>query len=313
MVHELLGMNNNRVILKGAPGIKQELEEVVLSPSADEFFAKHRFSNFGELAEAIAELLDNYQRQSKKNENIKSIEDMQNFMERYPEFRAQSHNVSKHVAIMGELGRLVEVCNLMDVSAFEQELACTDDHAAHIKELMEKLSSPQVKVPDKLRLGLLYALRYETTGQIGMVKSQMAQGGVSPDKVALVDVLLRYAGSAARSPGLYGKRDAFSKFSKSLMTNIQGVSNVYSQHVPLLMETIKQAFKGTLKNDSYSTVEGGGELPKEIFIYMVGGVTYEEARAVAEFNEQNTAGQRVILGGSTVHNSTSFLEELRAL
>jgi len=28
MVHELLGMNNNRIMLKGAPGIKKDLEEV---------------------------------------------------------------------------------------------------------------------------------------------------------------------------------------------------------------------------------------------------------------------------------------------
>lgn len=29
-------------------------------------------------------------------------------MERYPAFRANSHNVSKHVALMGELARLIE-------------------------------------------------------------------------------------------------------------------------------------------------------------------------------------------------------------
>lgn len=28
MVHELLGLNDNRVVLKGAPGIRKDLEEV---------------------------------------------------------------------------------------------------------------------------------------------------------------------------------------------------------------------------------------------------------------------------------------------
>lgn len=37
MVHELLGLNNHRVILKGAPNIPKDLEEVVLSSSQDEF------------------------------------------------------------------------------------------------------------------------------------------------------------------------------------------------------------------------------------------------------------------------------------
>lgn len=28
MVHELLGLNDNRVVLKGAPGVSKDLEEV---------------------------------------------------------------------------------------------------------------------------------------------------------------------------------------------------------------------------------------------------------------------------------------------
>lgn len=38
MVHELLGLNNHRVILKGAPNVAQDLEEVVLSASQDAYF-----------------------------------------------------------------------------------------------------------------------------------------------------------------------------------------------------------------------------------------------------------------------------------
>jgi len=104
-------------------------------------------------------------------------------MDRYPAFRSQSHNVSKHVALMGELARLVDVCQLMDVSAFEQELACTDSHGEQLKEMVEKLSNPNIKTPDKVRMGLLYALRYENTGNVNMVKGHMSNGGVTNDKV----------------------------------------------------------------------------------------------------------------------------------
>ena len=314
MVHELLGMNNNRVVLKGAPGIKKDLEEVVMASSQDAFFDENKFSNFGELGEAIKVLLDNYQRQTRQNENITSIEDMQKFMERYPAFRSQSHNVSKHVAIMGELARLVDICSLMDVSAFEQELACSDSHSEHVRELMEKLANPSIKSPDKVRLGLLYALRYEHVGNLSIMKGHMARGGVTPEKIGLIDTMLRYAGSASRSPGLYGKRDTFSKFAKNVMTSVQGVSNVYSQHVPLLAETINAAFRGKLSPDGYKFALGEGQLPKDLFIYMIGGTTYEEARTVAEFNKDNAErGLRVLLGGSTIQNSTSFLDEMKVM
>jgi predicted translin family RNA/ssDNA-binding protein len=42
---------------------------------------------------------------------------------------------------------------------------------------------------------------------------------------------------------------------------------------------------------------------------MVGGATFEEATKVAEFNNNNPS-LRVILGGSCIHNSTSFLKEI---
>ena len=329
MVHELLGLNNSRVILRGVPNVSKDLEEVVLSsaPGHDNFFRTHRDSNFGELGEAIQKLLQDYQARSKEHQvsNLKSIEDMQQFMEKYPELRSQSHTVSKHVAIMGELARLVEVCSLMDVSAFEQDLACADDQGGHLKQLMDKLDSPVIKIPDKLRLGMLYALRYENAtpnNAIPAVKEAMRRGGVPPDNVALVDAILRYAGSKTRGPGLYGTKKDVTSMMKSFMSSVQGVSNVYSQHSPVLMETVDGAVKGKLRGDTHPLMLSGGRasgnvegmsLPQEILIFMVGGVTYEESTQVSKFNQANSGKVRVILGGSTVHNSTSFLEELKQI
>ena len=90
MVHEMIGVNDNRVDLSRAPGIRKDLKEVVLSPSDDAFYQKNMYANFGDLGVAIKELLNRYQREFKDNQNLNSIEDMQNFVERYPEFRAMS-------------------------------------------------------------------------------------------------------------------------------------------------------------------------------------------------------------------------------
>jgi hypothetical protein len=45
MVHELLGLNNNRVSLKDAPNVPRDLDaqEVVLSSTQDRFFAHNRY------------------------------------------------------------------------------------------------------------------------------------------------------------------------------------------------------------------------------------------------------------------------------
>jgi hypothetical protein len=48
---------------------------------------------------------------------------MKRFVEEYPEFRKLGGNVSKHVALVGELSRLVGRDKLLEVGEVEQGLA----------------------------------------------------------------------------------------------------------------------------------------------------------------------------------------------
>ena len=313
MVHELLGLNNNRVMLKGAPNISKDMEEVVLSVTQDPFFARNRYSNFGDLGAAVKALLDDYQKKAKMNESISSIEDMQAFMERYPAFRSHGIVAAKHVAIMGELARLTDICHLLDISQVEQDIACTSDRATHRRDLWDKLSNPSVDAADKVRLALLYVLRYESYDETSQIKAKLVEAGVSREKAAFLDAILAYAGESRRSAGLYSTGDGslLSKFTKAVTTSVSGVENVYTQHVPVL-GNIMESFKGKLKDTQFPLVSGASNgRPNEMIVFMVGGTTYEEAARVAEFNAQNPS-LKVILGGSCIHNSASFLDELDA-
>jgi vacuolar protein sorting-associated protein 45 len=42
--------------------------------------------------------------------------------------------------------------------------------------------------------------------------------------------------------------------------------------------------------------------PQDVIVFIVGGVTYEEALVVHTLN-RTTPGVRIVLGGTTVHNS----------
>lgn len=92
---------------------------------------------------------------------------------------------------------------------------------------------------------------------------------------------------------------------------MKGVENVFTQHTPLLKETLEDIFKGRELDPLYPAVNS--ELvpfrrpPQEVVVFMVGGTTYEEALAV---HQLNNAGFKVILGGTTIHNSSSFIEEV---
>jgi vacuolar protein sorting-associated protein 45 len=50
MIHELLGIEKNRVDLSMVKGMSEEMKEVVLSCHEDEFFKKVMHMDFGEVA-----------------------------------------------------------------------------------------------------------------------------------------------------------------------------------------------------------------------------------------------------------------------
>ncbi len=120
MVHEMIGITNNRVDLKGykkdakpdnPDGEKKqpELTEIVLSPDQDPFYQKNMFLNFGELGASLQEFVDGYRMKAKSNENIETIEDMKNFVANYPQFKKLANNVSKHVNLMEILSKIADI------------------------------------------------------------------------------------------------------------------------------------------------------------------------------------------------------------
>ena len=133
MVHEQLGIHNGRVDMQEVPDIRPELKELVISQDQDPFFKKNMYLNFGDLGSSIKDYVVQYQSKTKSNANIESIDDMKRFVEDFPEFRKLSGNVSKHVALVGELSRRVGADNLLDASELEQSLAGNDNHAADLK------------------------------------------------------------------------------------------------------------------------------------------------------------------------------------
>ena len=46
----------------------------------------------------------------------------------------------------------------------------------------------------------------------------------------------------------------------------------------------------------------------QVFVYIIGGATYSEAALVAGLNKKG--GPRIILGGSCIHNSESFMDDV---
>ncbi|XP_065194664.1 vacuolar protein sorting-associated protein 45-like [Sycon ciliatum] len=312
MVHEVLGIRNNRVDLSGAPGISKELQEVVLSAEQDEFYQSNMYLNFGEIGANIKTLVDHFQVKSKNQAKVETIADMKQFIETYPQFKRMSGTVSKHVAVVSELSRLVAEHHILQVSEVEQELACQSDHSTALQNVRRILSMENVRPVDCLRLVLLYAIRYERHGsnEVDALVDMLTRRGLPEKYIKLVSGIVNYAGKSQRNGDLFGGRTPLA-LTKKLLKGLKGVENIYTQHTPLLSETLDSLVKNKLKDQQFPFV--GSQVvrdrPQDIIVFMIGGITYEEALAVYNLNK-TVPGIRVLLGGTHVHSTQSFLDEV---
>lgn len=317
-LHELLGMENNRIDMSKVPGIRPELQMIVMSPNQDQFLDDNLVSNFGDLGQNIKKYVETYQKQTKNTARIESIEEMQRFVDEYPEFRKLSGNVSKHVAVVHELSRLVETNGLLEASQLEQELACSENRQEHFRAVADMIRDNKITNMERLRLVLLFALRYEQERRnIAELKDMLLKKGIGPDQTDLVDQMLQYAGSHARNGDLFQNKSFLQMAKNSVISSFKGVENVYTQHKTQMMSVVDSLMKGKLKETSYPYIEGSSfkvrdQVPRAV-VFVVGGCTFEEARDVMELNKSFEGGRSIVLGGTTIHNSRSFLTDVAQL
>eukprot|EP00736_Rhodelphis_marinus_P001660 Rmarinus@m.15099 len=315
MVHELLGIHDNRVSLAHLPRVSPELKEVVLSADQDEFFAKTLFYNFGDLGVELKRLVDEFQGRMQSNRSISSIADMQDFVENYPQFRKLSGSVSKHVAIVSELSRLVDNYRLLEVSELEQELASVQDRMNHLHRVQSLIADPAFRSSDKLRLVLLFLLRYEKEAQAHLraLMDPIERTGLATEDCHLPAAVRKHCGEDARSGDLFSNKSFLSVAKSTVTRGIKGVDNVFTQHQPLLYKTLEHLQRGTLQQvDIVCREHVASSHFSDIIIFYTGGVTYAEHEVVHNFCRSNPT-TRVLLGGTSVVNSDEFLDSLKGL
>ncbi|KAJ2311652.1 vacuolar protein sorting-associated protein 45, partial [Coemansia sp. RSA 2704] len=323
MLDELLGVVHGRIDLSQVADFRAEVKEVMLSQDQDSFFRQSQFLNFGDLGASIKEFVDSYQSKTQSHDKIESISDMKRFVEAYPEFRKLSGNVSKHVTLIGELSRLVSQRHLLAVSELEQSLACNEQHGADVKAVRALIGDAKIRAENKVRCVVLYALRYERApgNATDELKRQLSASGVDADMVAMVDVVLRYAGARERQSDIFQNENIFSR-GKNMFRGLQGTENVYTQHTPALGEMLEQLVRGrqgahwqerlpSLDPNARPPSSESGMFNQDIIVFVVGGATLDEERAVAQLGARVAAQNvRIVLGGTSVHTSQSFLGEL---
>uniref|UniRef100_A0A183CBE5 Vacuolar protein sorting-associated protein 45 n=1 Tax=Globodera pallida TaxID=36090 RepID=A0A183CBE5_GLOPA len=319
MVHELIGLSNNRVTMEnvGSDGQKN----IVLNAQYDEFYAKNMYLNFGDIGQNIKGLMNEYQRKAQTHQQLESIADMKKFVEQYPQFKKISGTVAKHVQLVGELSRMVTDCNLLEISELEQNIAVANgDHSACLESLRRLLQHSKTTDLNALRLVMLFSLRFEGNNSVlSSAQELLRQRGLSNRQLQLVRTLLEYAGQKRRQSDLFGNRSAM-EMTKRFIKGLKGVENIFTQHEPHIVQLVDLVSRGKLPESAYPSTDLANI---NVILFIIGGATFEESAAVANLNAkrsispsshpslyQGNLPPRVILCSTFVHNTKSFVAQL---
>jgi hypothetical protein len=85
---------------------------------------------------------------------------------------------------------------------------------------------------------------------------------------------------------------------------------VYTRHVPPILDIVDSLVRGRLPLSNYPFLKSPStDRPQEIIVFVVNGSTYEEASYLRKYC-QLLPGVSIVLAGTTVHNSSSIMDEL---
>eukprot|EP00041_Stephanoeca_diplocostata_P039352 m.1617823 g.1617823 ORF g.1617823 m.1617823 type:complete len:562 (+) comp25374_c0_seq7:161-1846(+) len=316
MVHELVGIHNGAVRLEsgGSGAGESDDKHFTLSSGRDTFFAKNMYTTFGDLTTTVKALTDEY----KKSKDVKlhTIADMKQFIANYPRIKEITASANKHLSLVVELKHAVDRCKLLGedgISLLEQELLTTSDHTYAYKRVGEHLQDEQVRPMDKIRLVVLYMLKFESHKSLKVDKfvDLLLKQRMPQQLVHVISQVLGYCGK--RCPGRTS--NVYASAASGLYKPAAELDSDLVRHTPLLCTTLDAMARGKLSVKDfpvYGDEEGRAAppVPRHVVVFMVGGTTYEEAKTVAYFNEAHAGRIKVLLGGTHIHNTESFFDEI---
>ena len=104
---------------------------------------------------------------------------------------------------------------------------------------------------DKVKLVLIYSLRYEGDDRIQTLKNMLGENGIPSEQIRLIDSLINYAGVRVRSNDLFNNKNLLARAKSSFMTVLQNIPNVFTQHKPYLSFVLDNLIKGKLKETEF--------------------------------------------------------------
>jgi len=311
-LHEILGIKNNVIELKkSADNNKPEKYVISDVESIDKFYSKHKFDDYGTVANAVQQEADKLKSENDMLNKESSIEELRKIIDQLPEKKKESMAITKHYKLFYSLSDYVTKHKLMELSKIEQDISVNENKKEQFNQIVQIIGDQKVQHLDKCKLYLLYMLRYQNDSSVKNLKNIMIENKLG-DWVTYGEALLKYAGKERRSLDCFQDKDLLSKGKKFFMNAFgQGNENAFMQHISFLNGLVERLLKGrSRENETVNINTNATSEPKvnNLIVFVFGGITFEETRDLTLLGNQY--GVNIICGGTNIINSKSFLAEM---
>lgn len=313
MIHEQFTIKNNCISLVDAPNRQaKDPAEMMISIENDQFFEENYYKSYGDLGTTLKNSIEDLRSQTKSKHSVETMEDMKRFIDEYPETRRYASNLHNHVFLVSEITRIVTDHSLITLSECEQELACSSTlNNDMMKKLKQLVPSTMIRPLDAIRLVSLFTVcRSNKSGLNDLIKLLKSRNDISDSDVKFISQLRVFTLSKPQNP----LDDTVQQVTRMIVQGVKGVENILTQYRPSLAKTIDEIRKGNKFKESdfaYSSERPRvikDEPPKKLIVFVVGGITYDEALLADQTNRSSNI--QVIVGGTSIHNFKSFKDEV---
>lgn len=301
-------VHDNFQIIHNIVNVKKE--KLVFSSKEDDFLNENKDKVFADVASIIKDKIDNISKD--KNDDMQSFDDIKKYIENLPSKKKESMELTKHTSIIYELTNIVEDRKLLDISSLEQDISCKDEKKEQYNRLIEILKSNKIgnkqgvySEQDKIKLCLLFLLRYESDELIISNLKQAMKENDLEDYTNILEDMIKYGGKSMRQCDLFGNKDFISQTLTKFSHVFKDVPNIFTQHTSLIYNLLKRLInKGKVTEfDNVSSVKS--EKLNKIIVFCIGGATFEEMRDLNLLSFQSKV--EIIYGGCYISNSNDFM------
>lgn len=294
-IHELFGIKDNTVLI----GDKQ----LVLDERTDFIFSEFAYKYLGDVFQDVTKKLEALKVTA---ESIKTAPtDISGFHEKIAKVsrgQEEKTRLAEHVNILDAIQSKVNGDKL-SLTQLEQVVATDSDIQQMLELTIQAIKNPSTSEDDCIRLAMVFILHFNQ--YLDQIDAALAERFVTESRRSL---LHKASELSAKVQYLFGDKSRISQIIKSVKSFKQVNEDQYDLFKPLVSSIIKKISEMTLKEDYYPYVQKNSMCsvkPAKVIVFVVGGVTYEEARIC---HLLSTKDFEVIVGGTDVINAKQYIE-----